>query len=143
VAISKAMTTAAKKLRALKDEKEATEAKLKALNKDIVVLETVTLPKLMDDNEMESFKIAGVGTIYTTTETYTNVKKEDRAKLYDWLRDNGHGDMIGDWVFPNTLQAFARRQLEDQANYGLNDGNKLPDFIKTTLVPTANLRRAK
>lgn len=139
----KPIAEAGKKLKKLKADKKKTEDKLKEINKAIVELETITLQKLMADNEMESVRIAGVGTLYTTDEVYVSVLKDDRPKLYAWAREKGHGDMIGDWIFPNTLSAFVKRQLEDQAEQGVNDGNTLPGFVKVTNVPTVNLRSAK
>lgn len=130
-------------MRALKDKKKRVEDQLKALNIDIMQMENVTLPKLMEDNDIENYKVAGVGTIYLSTEVYANVLKEDRPKLYAWMRQKGHGDMVVDWVFPQSLTAFAKGQLTDQAENGLNEGNELPAFVKTTLIPTANLRRSK
>lgn len=139
----KPLAEAAKKLRKLKDDKKKTEDRLTAINKQIVELEQITMPKLMEDNEIDTFKVSGVGTIYLSTEVYASVLKDDRPKLYEWLRENGHGGMITDWVFPNTFTAFVKSQLVDQAENGVTKGNSLPDFVKATKVPTANLRRSK
>jgi hypothetical protein len=139
----KPLTLAAKALRKLKDEKKKTEERLTTINKRIVEVETIELPKLMEDNEIDKFNVAGVGTIFLSTEVYASVLKEDRPKLYQWARDKGHGGMVGDWIFPNTLTAFVKGQLIDQAENGVTDGNSLPNFIKATKVPTANLRRSK
>ena len=139
----KPLAEAGAKLRNLKDRKAIAEEALTQINKEIVEMETVTLPKLMDDNDIPSFKIKGVGTIFLSTEVYASVLKEDRPKLYDWLREHGHGAMVTDWVFPISLTAFVKKQLDDQLDNGLNDGNVLPDFVKATKIPTANLRRSK
>lgn len=137
----KPLTEAGKKLRELIDEKEKVEARLKDINKQIVKVETIDLPKLMEDNEIPSFKVAGVGTIFLTTEVYVSVLKDDRPKLYEWAREQGHGGMITDWIFPNTFTAFVKRQLDDQVENGITQGNAVPDFVKVTQIPTANLRR--
>lgn len=139
----KPLADAAKRLKKLKDEKKKTEDRLTSINKDIVALETIELPKIMEDNDIDTVRIAGVGTISISDEVYSYVLKDDRPKLYEWMRDNGHGALITDWVFPQTLTAFVKSQLIDQAEAGVNDGNTLPDFVKVTQVPTAKLRSAR
>jgi hypothetical protein len=132
------MTEKAKEFRALKDKKEKLEADLKGVNKQIVQVETIDLPKLMEDNDIEKFSIEGVGTVYVETETYVNVLKDDRDALYSWLREQGHGTLVKDWVFPQTLAAFVKEQKNLAVEEG---GHELPEFVKVTEVPTARIRR--
>lgn len=123
------------------EKKEKLEKELTGVEKEIIQVGTQELPKLMEDNDIETFKVSGVGTVYQTTQVFVHVDKADRPKLYAWARENGHGDMIGDWIFPNTLKAFVKGQLQDQAENGANKGNLLPVFVKATQVPTAQIRR--
>lgn len=118
----------------LKRQKDKLEEQLKATNLAITQLATGDLAKLMEDSEVDSIKIKGMGTVYLATELYASVNKDDRPKLYAWLRDKGHGDLIQDYVFPQTLTAFAKEQLEK--------GQALPDVIKATPIPTAKTRSA-
>ncbi len=132
---------AAKELKKLKAKKKKLEDQATELNKKITDLETVVLPKLMDDNEIDNVSIKGVGTMFVQTETYVQVNADDRPALYKWLREQGHGPMVGDWVFPNTLKAFVKEQNELAISEG--SGHGLPDFVKVTLIPTARIRKAK
>ena len=127
------LTQHAQRFRELKDRKESLEGELKEVNQEIKLLETDVLPRVMDENEIEKFTTDGVGTIYTQVKVYASVLKEDELRFHAWLHENGHGDLIRDYVFPATLSSFAKEQIEA--------GVELPDFIKATKIETAMLRR--
>ena len=128
------MIECGKKLFALKKKKSQIEESLKKVNVEITELATVTLAKLMEDGEVEKFTIAGKsgGTIFLGQELYASVLADDRPKLYDWMRNNGCGDLVKDWVFPQTLTAFCKERL--------GDGKPVPEMVKTTFIPTAKTR---
>lgn len=128
------LTEYAKNLRNLKTRKDKLEDELKAVNEQIKMVAEIDLPKAMEDADIESFKVENIGTVYLQNKLYVSVLADDREKLYGWLRDHGHGDLIKDWVFPQTLTAFAKEQM--------NENNPLPDFVKATFIPTAALRKA-
>lgn len=125
--------TLGKELFKAKAEKEKLEEALSAINERIKQLATVDLAKLMEDAGVEKQTIKGLGTIYLGSDFYASVLKEDRPKLYDWMREHGHGDIVQDYVFPQTLTAFMREQL------GAN--NPVPEFVKATHIPVAKTRR--
>lgn len=127
------LTTHAQRLRYLTDLKERLEDELKECGQEIDTLKKDVLPSMMDANEIEKFTTEGVGTIYTQIKVQAYVKKEDEERFHDWLRENGHGDLIKPYVFPATLSSFAKEQLEN--------GVELPDFFSASKVETAVLRR--
>lgn len=120
-------------MRELKDRKKSLEDELKALNEELTSIETEKLPTCMDDNDVEKFTVPGVGTIYQQVKVYAYVKAEDRERFHDWLRATENGELIKETVHPQTLNAFAKEQLEA--------GNDLPEWFKASKVPTAMLRR--
>lgn len=134
------MTELGKHLASLKQRKKELEDDVSKVNAEITRIETVDLPKLMEDNEIDKFSISGVGTVYLSTETYVSVLKDDRPALYEWLREQGHGPLVVDWVFPNTLTAFVKEQNQAAIEEG---GHELPSFVKVTLMPTARIRKSK
>jgi hypothetical protein len=127
------LTQLAQEFRTLKDRKESLEGELKEVDEALKKLTTETLPKCMDDSEVEKFTVEGVGTIFTQIKVYAYVKKENEEKFHEWLRENGHGDLIKSYVFPATLSSFAKEQLEA--------GAELPDFMPAAKIETAMLRR--
>lgn len=119
--------------RNLKDTKEALEDQIKEINKAIKVLAEKLIPEYMEENDIDKTTIAGVGTVHIQQQLYTNVKADDREELYTWLRESGNEDMIKDWVFPQSLKAFCKEQLEN--------GKPIPEMVTAHFVPTAILRR--
>jgi len=127
------MTEMGQELRTLKDRKEALAEEEKAVNRRIKALTEHELPEYMEDNEIDKITIDGVGTIYIQNNVYASVLSEDREALYMYLRETGNESLVVDYVFPATLKAFCKEQL--------NNGQPVPAVVKAHYVPTAMLRR--
>ena len=119
---------------ALKARKDAIEEDLSQVNEAIKQLATVDLAKLMEDSGVEKLTIADAGTVYLSQDFFASVNKDDRPKLYTWMREQGHGDIIQDWVFPQTLTAFCKEMVGKNL--------PLPDVVKAFYQPTAKTRKA-
>lgn len=124
-----------KKLAKLRGQKEKLEAQLKVVQEQITNLQVAVIPQLMEDAEVDKITLKGIGTMFVQQKMYVGLLSDDRPTAYKWLRENGHGELIKDWVFPQTLTAFAKEQIEG--------GKPLPDFFKATFQPTATIRRSK
>lgn len=127
------ITQMAQEFRALKDRKEALKAEEKNINQRIREIAEQELPLHMEENEIDKISIDGVGTLYVQQQLYVNVRKDDTEALYEDLRSTGNEDLIRDYVFPATLKAFCKEQLEN--------GKPLPEQVTAHFVPTAMLRR--
>jgi hypothetical protein len=124
-----------KELFALKVKKKKIEESLTAINKDIERVSVQELGVLMTDAEVERVVIKGKGTLYLAAKLYASVLKDDRPKLYAWMKDNGCGDLVQPYIFPQTLTAFAKERL--------GAGKPLPEVLKAAYVPTAETRKGK
>jgi len=121
-----------KELSVLENKKAEHEAAVKVLNAQITELAVKVLPPMMENAEVESMKVEGVGTCSVRTKVYAYFLKENEAAFHKWLKKNRHGGLIKPYIHPPTLKAFATEQLEQQ--------KPLPDILKVTLVPTATIR---
>ncbi len=92
---------------------------------------TKAIPPLMEKLETDEFNVPDVGRVELRQEVYVHVKKDLQPAFYQWLRDNGHGDLIVPYVFPATQKAWATEQL--------SGGAALPDMATVAFVPTAKL----
>lgn len=124
-----------KYLRQLIDQKEDLNERLKTVNKEIQKLQEQVIPEQMEEEDIETFKVPGVGSVSIGMRCYAYVNKGDQPEFYQWLRENGHDPLIREVVWPKTLEAFAKEQLEN--------GQPLPDMLKAHLTPQAKLRRSK
>lgn len=111
-----------RKMKDLGDIKNDLEDQLKEVNKQWDLVRKVEIPEAMAaiDPGLKSLKIAGLGTVYLRADLYSGVVDKERA--YQWLTDNGFQDLIQPQVFPSTLKAWMREQLEE--------GTDLPDCFK-------------
>lgn len=124
----------AKRLAYLRGLKGWIEDWLSDVNKSIEEIAKRQLPKIMEDAEIEKFSLVGVGTVYTRTEVLANIKAEDRSAVYAELAQQGHGDIVVDYIHPKTLTSFVKEQLEK--------GETVPEKINYTFQQVATIRRS-
>ena len=103
----------------LQNRKEALEEQLKILNREYDFLRITKVPSRMEDDNIDRISIPGIGRVSLTADMHVSVKASMREKFYDWLRDNGRGDLIQDVVNPSTLKAAVKRMLQS--------GEEIPD----------------
>lgn len=128
----KKVIAAAKKLAELRDKKKKLEDELKYVNIEKGLLETNTLPKLMEDHEIEKMTIEGVGTLYTQTGVYASILAADRDEAHIWFKEHGHGDLVKEAIHHSTLRSWVKEQLEE--------GKTVPEFLHAKPVTTARIR---
>ena len=127
------LTELATELRGLKDRKEAIEADLKSVNKQITALQGGVMPAAMEEADITKYTVEGVGSVHLRDDLATSVLKADREALHEQLRADGHDALVVDHVWPQTLTAWVKEQLEN--------GLSVPDQIKVTMLPKAILVR--
>lgn len=128
------ITDLAKELADLKAQKKSLEDRVKTCNKQIQAIAVGKLPELMSELEIPKFTLEGVGTVYLQDKLETFVAADDRDKTYAWFREKGHEALVVDYVWPRTMNAWAKEQL--------NNGAELPDTMKATFIPTAMVRKS-
>jgi hypothetical protein len=75
------------------------------------------IPATMDEQGFTTVKIEGVGRIQIGFQT--SAKQLDKEALFQWLRDNGHPEIVAETVNSSTLASFLKAQLAD--------GESIPD----------------
>lgn len=58
-----------------------------------------------------SFTMADGQKVYLTTDMFVHIASGQRDAFYAWLRNEGHGDLVVDYVHPSTLKAFVKEQM--------------------------------
>lgn len=119
----------------LKDKKSKATALAEECGSLINQIATLHIPALMNELETDDFNVPGVGRVELETEAYPSVLKENTQKFYTALREAGHGALIVEYIFPQTLKAFVKEQLAANAT--------LPDECKVTFIPTAKLLKPR
>lgn len=76
----------------------------------------------MASSETQSFNRSGT-LFYLCTKLYASAVKENKAELYEALKNEGYGSLITETVNANSLSAFVKEQMVD------ND-DVLPDWLE-------------
>ena len=122
--VQKKLIELGKELFDLKAEKEELEEKLKEMY----------LSSLMQDTEITKFTIDGYGTIYKKNDVRAYIRVDNQEEAFDWLNENGHGDIIKETVHWATLRKWANEMLEEN--------KEIPGFIEVTPITVAMTRRS-
>lgn len=125
------VTNYALKMKDLKERIDYFRSQATDLQKEYDEIRFKLLPDAMEEEGLESLRITGVGTVYLTDDI--NVSLKDKEGAYKWLEDHGFGDIIKPYVFPQTIKAFTKEQI--------NEGNELPeDLFKISPFTRAAIR---
>lgn len=111
----------ADKLKELRDKKQHLAEETKKNNSEIEETE-YKLSLEMASSETQSFNRSGT-LFYLCTKLYASAVKENKAELYEALKNEGYGSLITETVNANSLSAFVKEQMAD------ND-DVLPDWLE-------------
>lgn len=89
-------------------EREATNLKAEF---DVIRLKIVPVRFAADG--FSSLNIPGVGRLGLTKDAYCTQKKETQQEFFEWLRENGYGDLIKDTVNPSSLKSLVKELAEE------------------------------
>lgn len=115
------MLELADKLKELRDKKQHLAEETKKNNAEIEETE-YKLSMEMASSETQSFNRSGT-LFYLCTKLYASAVKENKAELYEALKNEGYGSLITETVNANSLSAFVKEQMAD------ND-DILPDWLE-------------
>ena len=83
---------------------KAKEVKTKLQGKyDILRLNLI--PAAMEENDITNITIDGIGRLGLTSDIYASVVAKNKDETWEWLRNNGHGDIIKETINAGTLKA--------------------------------------
>jgi len=124
----------AEAMRSVKTALDAAKIDQAAIQKEFDLLRLKVIPEKMDDEGMTSVKIKGIGRLTITGDMYAGIQKDMNKQAYQWLTDNGHGDLIKDFVHSSTLKAFLKEQIKN--------GEEIPDdLFKVTPFERASITK--
>lgn len=105
----------------LQNRKEAMEDQLKLINKEFDFLRITKIPAVMEEDGVERINVTGIGRVSLTADMHVSVKADQKAAFFEWLRDNGRGDLLQENVNPSTLKATVKGMFKK--------GEEIPDTL--------------
>lgn len=118
---SQSLVELVESMQALAQRKDRAEEELKRINKEYDFLRITKVPQKMEDDGIERLTVAGVGRVSLTADMHVSVKADQRDKFYEWLRDNGRGDLLQETINPSTLKAAVKRMY--------SSGEEIPEDL--------------
>lgn len=119
-------------LREVKDDIELIE---KEIGRRYDFMRLALLVERFDAEDVKNIKIDGVGRVNIQGDVYVSVLAKDREALYDWLRDEGKGDVVKETVAHPTLKAMMKARLEA--------GDEIPACVKCEPYSFVKITREK
>jgi hypothetical protein len=118
-------------LKELKEYKKRLEEQLKDVNEQIALMEE-RLAEMMIAEEMQNFTRNG-HIFYLNTKIYATAIADRKEELFEWLKENGFGDLVYETVNANSLAAFVREQLEEADELPEGLGELVNVYERTTV----------
>lgn len=132
-----AMTTLelVREMNTVRLEKERMEETLSTINKRYDYLRLIAVPKRFEDEGITNMKVEGVGRVGLTPDLYASIAPDQKGAAYEWLSDNGHGDVIQPTVNSSTLKALMKSIIKS--------GEEIPsELFKVTPFTRASITKS-
>ena len=101
-----------KEMVSVKDELEIAKAAKTKLEEIHDILRLLVLPEKMDDEDVSTLTVPGVGRASIQSDIYFSIPADQRESCYEWLRENGHGDIIQETVNSSTGKSWAKEMMK-------------------------------
>ena len=133
VAMSLDITDSCNKLLETQKKIEATEEELKKLKDVETTLSEQTIPNLMQKAGVELIKLEGGVSVEVKPFYSARIPASKSEEAFQWLRDNGHGDLIKNQV---SLEFGMKQDNEAKSIVEELKSKGLPVKQKTTVHPS-------
>tara|TARA_R100001594_G_C3980292_1_gene249901 strand:- start:47 stop:592 length:546 start_codon:yes stop_codon:yes gene_type:complete len=134
VAMSSDITNSCNKLLETQKKIEATEEELKKLKDVETTLSEQTIPNLMQKAGVELIKLEGGVSVEVKPFFSARIPASKSEEAFQWLRDNGHGDLIKNQV---SLEFGMKQDNEAKSIIEELKSKGLPVKQKTTVHPSS------
>ena len=134
MAMSSNITNSCKKLLETQKKIEATEEELKKLKDVETTLSEQTIPNLMQQAGVELIKLEGGVSVEVKPFYSARIPASKSEEAFQWLRDNGHGDLIKNQV---SLEFGMKQDNEAKSIVEELKSKGLPVKQKTTVHPSS------
>lgn len=121
------------RMQVLQEQKDALEADLSAVNKELDLIRTKKIPELMESMELRNVTIEGIGRVQLAADIYASTREGKKDAAMQWLRDLGYENMIQETYNSSSLKALLRRMLAEGVDIPDDIFNVTP-FTRASIV---------
>jgi hypothetical protein len=120
-------------LKRLKEELDKFDRIKKTYQGAYDYLSISVLPERMDEEDIDTMKIANVGRLQTSADIRCNIPAANKEKVQEWLKENGHGSMVKAEINASTFKAFVKERIKEGKEYP-DDLIKVDPYTRATVV---------
>lgn len=123
-----------REFKAVRDLKEAVDALDKEAGRLYDFLRLVAVPERFENEGVSNMKVEGVGRVQLAGDLYAGIVKGREERAFEWLGDNGRGDLVKQTVNSSSIKAVLKKMLAE--------GEEIPDFFKAEPFTRASIVKA-
>jgi len=123
----------AKAMQVLREQHTAQKAKTGVIWAEHEFLSKKALPEIMEKQGLVSFVLDGIGRVEIRHEASCSIPKDKKEEVYQWLRENGYGDLIQGTINSSTFKAQVKKFIKDGEDFPLDLINFNP-FSNAVLI---------
>lgn len=101
-----------REFKAAKDFKEACDLLSKESGRLYDYLRLALVPERFEEDGISNMKVDGVGRVQLAGDLYAGIVKGNEEKAFEFLGDNGRGDVVKQTVNSSSLKAILKKMLE-------------------------------
>ena len=124
-----------REFKAVKDLKEATDLLSKEAGRLYDFLRLVAVPQRFDEDGISNMKVDGVGRVQLAADVYAGIIKGKEEAAFEFLDDNGRGDVVKKTVNSSSLKAIIKAMTAKGEEFP-TDVFKAEPFTRASIVKT-------
>lgn len=101
-----------REFKAAKDFKEACDLLSKEAGRLYDYLRLAAVPERFEEDGIQNMKVEGVGRVQLAGDLYAGIIKGNEEAAFEWLGDNGRGDVVKQTVNSSSLKAILKKMIE-------------------------------
>lgn len=102
-----------REFKAAKDFKEACDLLAKESGRLYDYLRLALVPERFEEDGISNMKVEGVGRVQLAGDLYAGIIKGNEEQAFEWLDDNGRGDLVKKTVNSSSIKAVLKKMLAD------------------------------
>lgn len=124
-----------REFKAAKDLKEACDLLSKESGRLYDYLRLALVPERFEEDGISNMKVEGVGRVQLAGDLYAGIIKGNEERAFEWLGDNGRGDLVKQTVNSSSIKAVLKKML--------TEGEEIPaDLFKAEPFTRASIVKA-
>jgi hypothetical protein len=127
----------AKLLLQLKGSVDELDKQTKEMRAQFDHLRLRVIPDRMNEDGIQSIRLAGVGVLKLTNDAYCSTKAGRKEEVLKWLRGQDFGELITETVSASTLKALAKELVLNEGDLG-----ELSDLVNFTPFQRASITKS-